>query len=155
MFIDDEILKLITIATNLFSSCSNFFNKKDEKLDPTEPFISTIISGSISKFTIICCKDDFQPFVKIAFILVTTDLVSNPILLDEGKSFLLTADSKRLNVNDLSNAGKAYDQVITGGDIFLNDDEEVNDSFHLKIAISNSGKKNHQSYWLCSMNHNF
>jgi hypothetical protein len=44
-------------------------------------------------------------------------------------------------VYDLSNAGKAYDQVITGGDISLNDDKEANDSFHLKLAISNSGKK--------------
>ena len=141
IFIDDEILKVITIATDLFSGYSNSIDKQGGKLDPTEPFISTTISGSISKYIIICCKNDFQPFVKIAFFLVTTDLVSSPILFDEGKSFLITTGSKRVNVYDLSNAGKAYDQVITGGDIFLNDDEEANDSFHLKIAISNSGEK--------------
>ena len=125
IFIDDEILKVITIATDLFSGYSNSIDKQGGKLDPTEPFISTTISGSISKYIIICCKNDFQPFVKIAFFLVTTDLVSSPILFDEGKSFLITTGSKRVNVYDLSNAGKAYDQVITGGDIFLNDDEEA------------------------------
>lgn len=90
----------------------------------------------MSSCDIVCCKNNFQPFTKLSLRHISLDVSSSVVQFDEGKSYLFDVGCRSVDVFDLTVFGTTYYQVISEKKKTLSNKEGLNDSFHLKLAIS-------------------
>ena len=141
LFVEKEISEVISVMEIITTrSEENFGNYGDTDQDLQGQLVPTKIIGSIFNCDVIFYSNEDEPFTKISLHRITTDLASNSLLFDDGKSALFTASSKSIDVFDLSFHGQGYDQVITGGGVCLKKNEDAKDPFCLKLAISRDKK---------------
>lgn len=138
--LDEEILKVINVISDIFTDESK--NHIEDKSTTSKALLTaTTICGEISKLNVLFCTNKYKPFMEITLGLVTIDILSNPELYEEGKAFLITADSKITNIVDLSYEGKIYDQVMIDKDIDSKNDPNPCQSFGLKLALPSDARK--------------
>ena len=139
LFIEKELSEVLSVM-EIISSEESYRNKEGIDHDSQGNIVPTKIIGSIFNCNFLCCTNEDEPFTKISLHHTAVDIASNSLLFDEGKSALIAASSKSVDVFDLSAHGQAYGHIITGGQIFYEKNKETTDPFGFELAISKDKK---------------